>query len=257
MSCSQNTAPSENKAKATDVKQEPHQYGGWYCPDNLRGFPAVDLLDWKNVPVVNGRMATKEETQNGTSLIFVDLEKYPDAKPMEMKMPQLARYFNHQSGKSEIIIVIQALKISTDSVVGFRFLNGGNGSARLNEVNILSEKEIQNLIPGRFVTIMLDVKASKAAVWEVLTNVDYNILLRIFLDKNGTLPEDWRKSSKVNFKYQKAGHLTAAYAGDVWGNQYIQVDTEMMDYQYVEKIMVSENEEGTLSNMHIVCGVWC
>ena len=35
------------------VKQkEPHQYGGWYCPDNLYGFPAVDIQDWKEVPVV-------------------------------------------------------------------------------------------------------------------------------------------------------------------------------------------------------------
>ena len=83
--CSQNTK-TEKESKVSAVEQEgkkiktvPHRYGGWYCPDNLNGFPAVDISDWENVPVVNGRMATKEETSNGTSLIFVDKKKYPNA----------------------------------------------------------------------------------------------------------------------------------------------------------------------------------
>ena len=145
ISCSQNKKTiNEDLAekpleKVNSTKQEPHQYGGYYCPDNLGGFPAVDIDNWKSVPVVNGRMATKEETQNGTSLIFVDLEKYPDTKPLDIKMPKLARYYNKNSGKKEIIIVIQALKVSNDSVVGFRYLNGGNGSAYMDKVRFLSE----------------------------------------------------------------------------------------------------------------------
>ena len=137
MSCSQNNKTVKNDIaeksleKVSATKQEQHRYGGYYCPDNLGGFPAVDINNWENVPVVNGRMATEEETQNGTSLIYVDLEKYPNAKPLDIKMPKLARYFNRNSGKEEIIIVIQALNVSNDSVVGFRYLNGGNGSAYL------------------------------------------------------------------------------------------------------------------------------
>ena len=42
------------------AEKEPHKYGGWYCPDNLNGFPAVDINNWENVPIVNGRMATKD-----------------------------------------------------------------------------------------------------------------------------------------------------------------------------------------------------
>ena len=57
-------------------------------------------------------MATQEETQNGTSLIFVDIEKHPDARPLDMEMPRLARFFNVQSDKNELVIVIQALAIS-------------------------------------------------------------------------------------------------------------------------------------------------
>ena len=59
-----------------DANKKTHDYGNWYCPDNLNGFPAVDIKKWESVPVVNGRMATMEETQNGTSLIFIDNQKY-------------------------------------------------------------------------------------------------------------------------------------------------------------------------------------
>ena len=68
---------------------EPHKYGGWYCPDNLNGFPAVDIHNWEDVPVINGRMPTQDETQTEASLIFIDIEKYPNAKPLDLKMPQL------------------------------------------------------------------------------------------------------------------------------------------------------------------------
>ena len=85
-SCSQINKPVNDKdlevvnQKKEPIKSEPHRYGGWYCPDNLNGFPPININNWKNVPVVNGRMATKEETQNGTSLIFPDTLKYPNAK---------------------------------------------------------------------------------------------------------------------------------------------------------------------------------
>jgi len=102
-SCSQINKTIDQKEVETKkldkekVKTEPHRYGGWYCPDNLNGFPAVDINNWKNVPVVNGRMATKEETQNGTSLIFPDTLKYPNAKVLDITMPKLASFYNDYS----------------------------------------------------------------------------------------------------------------------------------------------------------------
>jgi len=234
------------------AKQEPHKYGGWYCPDNLGGFPAVDIKNWKDVPVVNGRMATQEETQNGTSLIFVDAEKYPNAKPLDMKMPKLARFYNHNSGKKEVVIIIQAINVSNDSIVGFRYLNGGNGSARLSEVKILTDKEAESFSPSRFVTLNFNINATKANVWEVLTADKYSKSLQSTFDKENKLTATWNKSAEVNYKYKNAGSITSAYAGNLFGNQYIQVDCEKGKYQYVEKFMVSDREKG--SELIIVCG---
>jgi hypothetical protein len=251
-SCSQNDKPQEVKKIETKKTTEPHRYGGWYCPDNLIGFPAVSINDWKNVPVVNGRMATKEETQNGTSLIFVDLEKYPDAKPLDIKLPKLARFFNYSSNKEELIIVIQALNISNDSIVGFRYLNGGNGSARLNEVKFLSNDEINAIPSSQFVSLNIKIDATKNEVWNILTKPEYIKTLQPIFDKENKL--NWDNTSKVNFKYLNKKAITADFADNLFGNQYIQIDYEIDDYQYVEKFLISENHEAKTSELLIVCG---
>jgi len=236
------------------VETEPHQYGGWYCPDNLNGFPAVDINQWKNVPSVNGRMATKDETQNGTSLIFVDSEKYPDAKPLDIQMPQLARFYNNHSRKNEIIIVIQALNISNDSIVGFRYLNGGNGSARLHEVTFLSDSEIDDLAYSRFVSFKINIKAPQNKIWDVLTKPEYNKILQPVFDEGNQLQADWNESSKVNFKYLHEGVITSEFAANLYGNQYIQIDCESGNYQYTEKFLLLENGQTKSTEFQITCG---
>ena len=242
-----------NAQKSTSI-QEPHRYGGWYCPDNLNGFPAVDIDDWKQVPVVNGRMATQEETRNGSSLIHVNMEKYPNAEPLDMKMPRLARYFNRYSSKDEIIIVIQALNISNDSIVGFRYLTGGNGSARLNEIELLSDKEIGMLSSSRFVSFDIKINAAKSKVWDVLTKTEYSQALKPIFDKDDTFMPRRDDGVKVNFAYAKGGPITGELGGELFGNQYIQIDCEHDDYQYVQKFLVWEDDKTNTSKLQIVCG---
>ena len=260
MACSQNKSSIEsNEADNTEekiitVNQEPHNYGGWYCPDNLNGFPAVDILNWQKVPVVNGRLATKEETQNGTSLIFVDTVKYPQAKPLALKMPQLATYYNRNTGKEEIIIVIQALNISNDSIVGFRYLNGGNGSARLKEVKLLSDNDAENISPSRFVSHNIKINATQLEIWDVLTKPEYSKTLQPIFDKANELDSDWTHGSKVNFKYLHNGDVTSEFADNLFGNQYIQIDFKIGDMSYVEKFLLLENQETKMTELQIVCG---
>lgn len=257
--CSQNDVEiqtDENKKELEAEKEnhsvKAHNYGGWYCPDNLNGFPAVDIKDWNKVPVINGRMATKEETQNGSSLINVDLEKYPNAKILDMKMPKLARYFNHSSGKNELVIVIQALNIANDSVVGFRYLNGGNGSSWLHEVEFLSEAEAEIIPSSHFVAIDVHIKAPETKVWKVMTDTSY---MTQFADLISFSPQPsfhWRKESNINFNYPRAGNITGQFAGNHFGMKYIQNDYKKEDQQYVEKILLHEGDNG--SEMKMVFG---
>lgn len=234
------------------VKQEPHRYGGWYCPDNLNGFPPVNIKEWKNIPVVNGRMPTKEETQNGTSLIHVDREKYPHAHPLEMSMPKLARVYNQYSKREDIIIVIQAVKINDDSIVGYRFLNGGNGSARLNEIEFLTDEEINRIPESRFVTYSIKINTTQDHIWDIMTNTEYTPEFQPFFDHKESLVSDWRQNSNVNYKYTNSGPITSGYGDLHFGNFYIQNDFQ--NNSYTEKFFLLEDSETKTTELKIVGG---
>ena len=57
--------------------------------------------------------------------MYFDTTKIPSARPFDMKMPKLARYYSEYTKKNELVVVIQVVVAATDTVVGFRYLNGG------------------------------------------------------------------------------------------------------------------------------------
>ena len=258
VSCSQNNKTGDkidaevSNQKNETIKSEPHKYGGWYCPDNLNGFPPVDIANWKNVPIVNGRLATKEETQNGTSLIFIDAEKYPIAKALDIAMPKLASFYNKYSKREDLIIILQAINVDNDSIVGFRYLNGGNGSARLKEVRFLYDNEIKMIPTSRFVSHSIKINATQDMIWKILTNPKNAETLQSIFDIDNTLKTDWRETSNVNYHYPNAGFSTSSYADKLFGNFYIQNDYDNL--QYNEKFLLLENEQTQVTELKIVCG---
>lgn len=239
----------ENQEEKT---YQPHQYGGWYCPDNLIGLPAVDIANWKNVPVVNDRLPTEEETSNGTSLILIDTEMYPDAKPLAIRMPKLARFYNHNANRTDLVIVIQAVYVDKDSIVGFRYLNGGNGSARLNEVEFLSDAEIAKIPAGKFVSHDIEINAKPTVIWEIMTNMVNSTSLRSTFDPSSKLPANWRDETNINFNYVNSGKSTSGYGDLLFGNYYAQNDYE--NNAYTEKFLLIEDKNTGITTLKIVCG---
>ncbi|MEM7375377.1 MAG: hypothetical protein AAF587_42670 [Bacteroidota bacterium] len=258
ISCSQNY----NSVKSEDLKvsnqetktteKEAHRYGGWYCPDNLGGFPAVDIANWHTVPVVNGRMPTKEETQNGTSLIFVDSDQYPDAKPLDLTMPKLASIYNRNTRRDELIIVIQAVNVDNDSIVGFRYLNGGNGSARLDEVQFLTDEDVDIKPNSRFVAHSIRIKASEDAIWDIMTQSEHVQDLEPVFNQDNSLTKYWRSNSNINYHYANSGMLTSDFADKIFGNYYVQNDYNRLGY--TEKFLISEDPQSKTSELILVCG---
>lgn len=244
--------PEIEKIEVEPTKSEPHRYGGWYCPDNLNGFPAVDINSWKDVPVVNDRLPSEEEARNGSSLIFVDTVQYPDAKVLDIEMPKLARFYNENAQREDLIIVIQAFNVGTDSIIGFRYLNGGNGSARISEADFLSDSEIAAFPELKFVTQTIELKATQREVWEVLTNPEYEEKLHSTYDPNNELDANWRERSNVNYHYQHAGNLSAPYANKLFGNYYIQNDYDQL--WYTEKFFLLEDMKAGTTELRVVTG---
>jgi hypothetical protein len=260
-SCDLNETPCNEVETTTQVEgcqtskhRAAHSYGGWSCPDNLRGFPAVDLSELNKVPVVNGRLPTKEETRTGTSLMFFDTTKILGARPLDMTMPRLVRYYSVYTKKNELVIVIQAVVVEQDTVVGFRYLNGGNGSAWFDEVNFITDAEIEKLGSTPFVSLNAEINASKETIWRIITSRTYASSLGAMFAKNGLINSDWKENSNVHFKHGPDGNIATGTITAFWENMYVQIDYNNDGNHYAQKFLLLENEDKKGTQLHLVSG---
>ena len=247
--CSQSKSLENEEIQGT-TRVPTHSYGGWYCPDNLNGFPPVNIANWSRVPVISDRLTTEEEARSEASLIYVDTSRFPSAKVHKMALPQLARFYTNPSKKEELVIIIQAIEIQDDTIVGFRYLNGGNGSARLREVNLLNKQEEYLISNGSFVSFDVVVKASPQVIWQVLTSPEYALVLQPTFDPSHQLDSGWWRNTKHNYIYANRGIPTASFAGEVFGSYYIQNDFEM----YTEKFLLLADLDKRSTTLKVVCG---
>lgn len=259
-SCGQDKAVAEpsvqptERVEASEVNNsEPHSYGGWYCPDNLGGFPPVDIQALSEVPVVTDRLPTQEETRNGTSLIFVDQEKYPDAKPFQMELPRVARIYSAHSNMNELVVVIQAVVVGSDTVVGFRYPNGGNGSAWYREVSFLSDEEVADIGPAPMVYEKTIVTGSKPSIWKTFAKTSYAKELAVKFDKTEFFESEWTDNSQVHLNLEADGVKASGVVANVWGTLYLQVDYDYNGFFYSEKFMAFEQPDGN-TEIHWVSG---
>lgn len=260
-SCNQKV-DSSNELESSIMEEQPlkskypstHPYGAWSCPDNVRGFPPVDITELDKVPVVNGRLPTKEETINGISLMYFDTLQIPSARPFDITLPKLARYYSDYTKKNELVVVIQAVVADNDSVVGFRYLNGGNGSAYLGEVTFISDEEIDKLGKTPFVFYEEEINAPSEKIWEVITSPKYAKSLGEIFDKNAFVESEWKKDSKVYFKYEPDRLVSTGIITALWENMYIQVDYNFDGYHYCEKFLILEDKETKKTILHVVAG---
>jgi hypothetical protein len=106
-------------------------------------FPPIDIKSWNKTPCVSERLATEEETSNGTALLYYGKGDHPEAKPYPMKLPKLA--YNTFGGKEELVVVIQIVQLATDTMVGYRPLTGSNGASKFRDFRFLSKKEVKQV----------------------------------------------------------------------------------------------------------------
>jgi hypothetical protein len=124
-----------------NVASAQKKYSGWNCPDD-KTFAPVNIKDWYKVPVVNDRLPTLQETKNGKAVIYFEQKMQAYIRPLTIKLPQLAIFYNTATKKEEIVIVIQAIKTETETVLGYRFLTGGVGTDLYDNFRFLSDNEI-------------------------------------------------------------------------------------------------------------------
>jgi hypothetical protein len=258
-SCEQRETHIESEAEPSAEIQTAksvsiHNYGGWYCPDNLNGFPPVSVSEYASVPSINGRMSTQEETRNGSSLMYFDPAEYPTAKPLDMIMPRLANYYSNITKQNELVIVIQAVAIDKDTVVGFRYLNGGNGTSWFNEVSFLSPDEIDELGSTPFVFLEAEISASKEKVWAIIAKTEYAKSLGKRFGQEEFFKSEWSPNSRVKLNFEGVQEKANGSIMTLFGNIYLQINSDFDGRQSVEKILIMDNEEGSDASIQIVFG---
>ncbi len=251
---SDNSNDLTNEVEASVPKEHvAHSYGGWYCPDNF-GFPPIDIQDLDKIPVVTDRLPTKEETRNGTSLMYIDPAEYPDARPLAITLPRVARIHSRQNGLNELIIIIQAAVIGVDTVVGYRFPNGGNGSAWFREVTLLSDDEVKALGPAPMVHIHSDIHASTDKIWKAITETEYVRNLGKKFNEEAFFSSNWSNDSEVNLNFEWDDEKATGFVANVYGNLYLHIDYVRSGFHYTEKLLIGENRETGTSELHMVSG---
>jgi hypothetical protein len=257
--CEQPATGQKQEEKATETKPAQktsriHSYGGWYCPDNLGGFPPVNIADLAGVPVVNGRMPSQEETRNGSSLMYFDPAEFPDAKPLNIKLPKLAHYYANFTKQLALVIVIQAVVVDADTIVGFRYVDGGNGSSWYNQVDFLSDSEIAAVGATPFVFLESEIKASKEKIWSAITKTAYAKELARKFEKQAFFASEWTDKSRADFNYKLENESATGNVMTHFGNIYMQIDYDFNGRQAVEKILIMDKEDGTGAKIQVVFG---
>lgn len=260
VSCSSQETTKEHSKKTTEElesgvskKDEPHRYGGWYCPDNF-GFVPVDIQNLDEVPAIADRLPTEQELHDNMSLINVDTEKYPDARALEMDLPRVASIYSKRKGMSELIIVIQAIVVQEDTVVGYRFANGGNGSAWLSDVTFLSEDEVVGKGAQPFFYSRSMMKAKTEDIWRAIGTTDYFKQLGEKFDKKEFFSAEWNSESQAHLNLDTDGEKAAGYVGMVYGNYYLHIDYIRDGFHYSEKLLIMENHEDNTTELFFASG---
>ena len=96
----------------------------------------IDMKHWRRTPVVEGRPATEMDVELGRAVFAAGGE------PVELDLPTCAIVREEGVGEPTPVIIIQAERLEDGTVaVGFRLLEGGDGIATLDEVELLSEPD--------------------------------------------------------------------------------------------------------------------
>lgn len=243
---------SEKVANAS-IYNEPHSFGGWFCPDNLKGFPPSNVFNLDKIPVVTGRLPSEVEAKNGTALMFIDQNMHKDAKPLDMELPALARIYSEHTGFKELVIIIQATVIGSDTVVGYRFPSGGNGSGWYGQVELLDNNQAKALGNLPYIYLEQDINASIEEVWTAITKTDYAAELGERFGRKILMSSE-RSGETVHLDTLVKGAKSVGTITSMWGMKYLQIDTEKEYGAFTEKVIISEGPVEGTSKMQLVFG---
>jgi hypothetical protein len=112
--------------------------------ENINHWPAINLKEWRETPVIYGKVATESDAKKGLA-IFCLKNAGENHKAYDIDLPKLAYLNNEENDIQELVVVIQVESTENGEIVGYRNPNGGNGACFLYELTFLEEEEIESI----------------------------------------------------------------------------------------------------------------
>jgi hypothetical protein len=92
----------------------------------------IDPDQWQATPHIRGRAATESDVAAGRAVFFVD----DNAVPADFYLPACG-YQLLEDGTEEPVVIVQAEIVPGGTLLGVRYLEGGNGICFADEVRVL------------------------------------------------------------------------------------------------------------------------
>jgi hypothetical protein len=95
----------------------------------------LDIRNWSQTPCIKDRLATKDDVDAGMAVFYIN---NPSAMmPLKVKLPACAIHTDQDTRAETPVVMIQAEKFQGQKLIGYRFLDGGNGIGLLSEFTVL------------------------------------------------------------------------------------------------------------------------
>lgn len=97
-------------------------------------WDGIESSEWNTVPRLAGRIAIEADVQVGRAVFYIEHAEQHEA--IEKELPALA-YLEKADGSAELVVVIQCERVGSKRLAGYRFFQGGNGMATLEELTFV------------------------------------------------------------------------------------------------------------------------
>ena len=96
----------------------------------------IDVEHWRDTPCTILRLATEEDVRAGRAVFHVERTADPAGAPEDLGLPRCA-LIRDDDGSVSPVIVVQAEKHRSDTLIGYRSLTGGSGLCTIGELTLL------------------------------------------------------------------------------------------------------------------------
>jgi uncharacterized protein YndB with AHSA1/START domain len=104
--------------------------------------------------------------------------------------------------------------------------------------------------PSNSVTDKVTINASKARVWDIITNPKYAKITGNVFDKNAFIDSDWKLNSKAHFTYEPNNVVATGTISHLTPEKEIVIEYDFTNFEYKEMFHLDTYKNGTLLSIH-------